>query len=175
MTFWYGPGSGSADPCLWLIDLDTDPDPAIFVIDLQGANKKLIFCLLLFEGTFTSFFKDKKSKRSHKTVEIKGGFSYYYCLMIEGSGSGSIPLTSGSGSGKSMWIRWIRIRNTANCSASGLHNWIKYLSIVRIWDKKLNIQEVFQKIELAHKNWESFLFSFDRTKLRWLFNQTTQL
>jgi hypothetical protein len=51
-----------------------DPDPAIFVIDLQGANKKLIekkiFCLLLFEGTFTSFFKDKKSKKSHKTVEI---------------------------------------------------------------------------------------------------------
>ncbi len=36
--------------------------------------------------------------------------------MIEGSGSGSIPLTSGSGSGrpKNMWIRWIRIwiRNT---------------------------------------------------------------
>jgi hypothetical protein len=36
--------------------------------------------------------------------------------MIEGSGSGSIPLTSGSGSGswrpKNMWVRWIRIRNT---------------------------------------------------------------
>jgi hypothetical protein len=53
-----------------------DPDPAIFVIDLQDANKKLIclkqfFCLLLFEDTFTSFFKDKKSKRSHKTVDIK--------------------------------------------------------------------------------------------------------
>jgi hypothetical protein len=30
---------GSADPCLWLMD----PDPAIFVTDLQGANKKLIF------------------------------------------------------------------------------------------------------------------------------------
>ncbi len=34
--------------------------------------------------------------------------------MIEGSGSGSIPLTNGSGSGfrrpKNMWIRWIRIR-----------------------------------------------------------------
>jgi hypothetical protein len=43
-----------------------DLDPAIFVIDLQDANKKRIkkkFCLLLFEGTFTSFFKDKKSKR----------------------------------------------------------------------------------------------------------------
>jgi hypothetical protein len=34
---------------------DPDPDPAIFVINLQDANKKLIkkkfFCLLLFEGT----------------------------------------------------------------------------------------------------------------------------
>jgi hypothetical protein len=53
-----------------------DPDPYFFIIDLQDANKKLIslkkfFCLLLFEGTFTSFFKSKRSKRSHKTVEIK--------------------------------------------------------------------------------------------------------
>jgi hypothetical protein len=47
-----------------------DPDPSIFIIDLQDANKKF-FCILLFEGTFTSFFKDKKSKGSHKTVEIK--------------------------------------------------------------------------------------------------------
>jgi hypothetical protein len=48
-----------------------DPDPAIFVIDLQDASKKLIsehnfFCLLLFEATFTSFFKDEKSKRVTK-------------------------------------------------------------------------------------------------------------
>jgi hypothetical protein len=53
-----------------------DPDPSFFIFDLQDANKKLIkkkkfFCILLSEGTFTSFFKDKKSKRSHKTVEIK--------------------------------------------------------------------------------------------------------
>jgi hypothetical protein len=52
-----------------------DPDPAIFAIDLQDANKKQIckkfFRLLLFEGTFTSFSKIKKSKRSHKTVVIK--------------------------------------------------------------------------------------------------------
>jgi hypothetical protein len=81
MAFWCGSWSG--DPCLWLIDSDANPDPAIFVIDLQDANKKLIlkkvvkivikkfFCLLLFAGTFTSFFKDKKSKRNHKTVGIK--------------------------------------------------------------------------------------------------------
>jgi hypothetical protein len=58
------------------MDPDADPNPFIFIIDLQDANKKLIFktkfsCILLFEGTFTSFFKDKKSKRRHKTVEIK--------------------------------------------------------------------------------------------------------
>ncbi len=50
MTFWCRSGfrSGHADPCLWLMDLDSDPDPdaysdpAIFVIDLQDSNKKLI-------------------------------------------------------------------------------------------------------------------------------------
>jgi hypothetical protein len=56
-------------------DTDADPDPSFFIIDLQDSKKKLItkkfFCILLFEGTFTSFFKDKKSKRSHKTVKIK--------------------------------------------------------------------------------------------------------
>jgi hypothetical protein len=33
--------------------------------------KKRFFCILHFEGTFTSFSKGQKSKRSHKTVEIK--------------------------------------------------------------------------------------------------------
>jgi hypothetical protein len=58
------------------------------------------FSFLLFEGTFTSFFKDKKSKRSHKTVKIK------VFLRIHTSGSGS-----GAKRFKNMWIR-IRIRNT---------------------------------------------------------------
>jgi hypothetical protein len=56
-------------------DPDADPDPAIFIIDLQDANKKQIFkikffCILPFEGTFTSIFKEKKSKRGHKIIEI---------------------------------------------------------------------------------------------------------
>jgi hypothetical protein len=47
------------------VDPDSDPDPGFFAIDLQDANEKLIFlkkfsCFLLFEGAFTSFFKDKK-------------------------------------------------------------------------------------------------------------------
>jgi hypothetical protein len=38
------------------------------------------------------------------------GFSYYICLMTEGSGSRA---RSGSGKSNNTWIRWIRIRNTA--------------------------------------------------------------
>jgi hypothetical protein len=60
-----------------------DPDPVIFVIDLQDANKKLfkqkIFCFLLFEGRFTSFFKDKKSERSNKTVGFKAFLNIFAC------------------------------------------------------------------------------------------------
>ncbi len=33
----------------------TDPDPALFVSDIQ------VFCSLLFEGTFISIVKDKNS------------------------------------------------------------------------------------------------------------------
>jgi hypothetical protein len=47
--------------------MDPDPyadaDPSIFKIDLQDANKKLlkkkVFLHITFEGTFTSFFKDR--------------------------------------------------------------------------------------------------------------------
>jgi hypothetical protein len=110
------------------MDPDADPDPAIFLIDLQDANKilmclfKRFFCLLLFEGAFTSF-----SKISQKafTKQYESRFSYYFCLVIEGSGpgagseSGSIPLTNGSGAGsrrpKNMWIR---IRNAASRDSS---------------------------------------------------------
>ncbi len=109
-------------------------DPAIFVIDLQDANNSQFFspkffCLFLFEGTFTSFFKDKKFLK--KSLNSRNqGFSYFFCLVIEGSrsgsGSGSIPLTDGSGSGsrrsKNMRIRWIRIRigNTDRDTTIGL-------------------------------------------------------
>jgi len=54
MTFWGGSGSGSSDPCFWLVD----PDPPIVVIDLQIIFNTIFFWLLLFEGTFTSFLKD---------------------------------------------------------------------------------------------------------------------
>ncbi len=56
-------------------DSDADPDPAISSLTFKTPTKNLFqkkcFCLLLYEGTFTSFFKDKKTKRSYKTVGIK--------------------------------------------------------------------------------------------------------
>jgi hypothetical protein len=36
-------------------------DPAIFVIDFQDVTKIFLLITVLSEGTFTSFFKDKKS------------------------------------------------------------------------------------------------------------------
>jgi hypothetical protein len=101
------------------MDPDSDPDPAIFVIDLQDASKKIIFNTIFSAHYFLKVHLDHFSKiKSQKESQNSRnqGFSYYLCMIIEGSGSGSIPLNIGAGSGsrrpKNMWIRWIRIRNT---------------------------------------------------------------
>jgi hypothetical protein len=68
VTFLCGPGS--ADPCLRLMD----PDPAIFVIYLQDANKKLVrkrFSAYYFLKVHLHQFSKIKAKRSHKTIGIK--------------------------------------------------------------------------------------------------------
>ncbi len=83
MTFWYKSEAGS---CYFRPLLSSRRQKNIFF---------LIFRLLLFDGTFTSFFKDKKLWRSHKTVGIKGFLRYYFCLIIEGSG---VPKTYRAGS-----------------------------------------------------------------------------
>jgi hypothetical protein len=75
-----------------------------------------IFSVYYFLKLHLHHFSKIKSQKESQDSRNQG-FFYYFCMMIEGSGSGSIPLTSGSGSGsgrpKNMWIRWIRIRNTA--------------------------------------------------------------
>ncbi len=99
----------------WIRIRIPDPDPAIFVIDLQHASKKLIFNTIFSAYYFlkVNLHHFSKIKGQKETQNIRNqGFSYYFCIMIEGSGS--IHLTSGSGSGswrpKNMWIQWIRIR-----------------------------------------------------------------
>jgi hypothetical protein len=57
-----------------------DPDPAIFVVGLQKANKKLMFL---------------------KKISAYYFLRYSTVHMIKGSGSGRPKI---------MWIRWIRIR-----------------------------------------------------------------
>ncbi len=75
----------------------------------QKTNFKKFFCKLLFEGTF---FKDKKSKRF--TNSRTQGFSYYFCLTIEGSGGSGF----GSGSAKLATVRFNRSR-IYECTISG--------------------------------------------------------
>ncbi len=92
MTFWYG--SGSADPCLWLMD----PDPAIFVIDLQDASKKLIFF-----NSFSDFQRKKVKKSIKKPVEMNVCLTIFAwthgsdesgsaTLITEGLNKGALPV-----------------------------------------------------------------------------------
>ncbi len=53
------------------MDPDPDADPAIFVIDLQDANKSSNL------NDFFALYK-KKSQSSRNQ-----GFSYYFCLVID--------------------------------------------------------------------------------------------
>jgi hypothetical protein len=81
-----------------------DPDPAIFVIILEDASKKLIFSAYYFLKLHLHQFSKIKSPKGVKNSSNQA-FSYYFCMMIEGSGSARL---------KNMLIRWIRIRNTDN-------------------------------------------------------------
>jgi hypothetical protein len=74
-----------------------DPDHALFVIGLQDARKKLIFehnffRLILLKVHLHHFSKIKSQKESQNSRNQ--GFSYYFCMLIEGSGR---P--------ENMWIR----------------------------------------------------------------------
>ncbi len=67
------------------------------VIDLQDADKKLFFSSAYYflKVYLHHISKIKVIKKSHNCRNQ--GFSYCFCLMIEGSGAGSVPLTNKSG------------------------------------------------------------------------------
>jgi hypothetical protein len=79
-----------------------DPDPAIFVIDLQDATKKQIIYFIFSAYYFLKihvhlYSKIKSQKESQNSWNQ--GFSYYFSMMIEGS---KRP--------KNMWIRILLVR-----------------------------------------------------------------
>ncbi len=82
LTFWYG--SGSSDPYIWL----TYPESGCGCGSGGPKNVRILRIRVRNTGTFTSFFKDKKVIKKSQNIRNKG-FSYYFCLMMEGSGAGS--------------------------------------------------------------------------------------
>ncbi len=70
------------------MDTDEDPDPAIYVIDLQDFNKKLIFKKAFLLITYflkvhlQHFSKIKVKKKSQN--RRNEGISYYFFLVTEG-------------------------------------------------------------------------------------------
>jgi hypothetical protein len=97
MTFWGGSGSGSADPCLWLMNPDFDPDPGpgsgswYFRRWPPRCQQKNFFNTIFSAYYFLKlhlhhFWKIKCQKVSQNSRNQ--GFSYYFCMMIKGSGSG---------------------------------------------------------------------------------------
>jgi hypothetical protein len=64
------------------------PDPSLIASHFEDGYRKIIiflqifFCLLLSVGTFTSVQVIKKSQNSRNQ-----GFSYFFSLLMEGSGS----------------------------------------------------------------------------------------
>jgi hypothetical protein len=63
------------------------------------ANEKLFFLRITYFLKVPIHLHHFSKIKSHKELTHKTGFSYYFCLMIEGSGSGFVDLTNGSRSG----------------------------------------------------------------------------
>ncbi len=116
-------------------------------------------------GTLVHLHHSSKIKSQKEvTRQQKSRFFYYFCLMMEGFGVGSVPLTNGSGGGsgrpKNKRIRWMRIRNTAykyvdylrseRPAAMLLNNWVNepHLTLVPVGQH----QQVRTAVLLLHNH-----------------------
>jgi hypothetical protein len=100
------------------MDPDLDPDPAIFVIGLQDANKKqkrilkkgFLFIRYVFK-LHLNHFQRKKVQTKSKNSRNQGFLIIFDERRIRiRSWAESVPLTNRSGSGRPKNM-WIRIRN----------------------------------------------------------------
>jgi hypothetical protein len=89
-----------------------DPDPAVFVIDLQDANKKTTFFQSFSACFFLKVHLHHFSKiKSHKEIKNSTNQVFFnFCSMIEGSGSRRLK-------NKRIWIR-----NTGSNSQANILN-----------------------------------------------------
>jgi hypothetical protein len=80
-----------------MLVLVPDPNPRIRtsdsripILQFSSVADKMLICLLLFDGAFTSVFHKvkKKSLNSRNLV-----LSYFFCMLMEGSGSDGRPKT----------------------------------------------------------------------------------
>ncbi len=91
----------------------------------------IFFCIFLCEVKFTSFFKDKNSQNGSNK-----GFSYFFCLMMEGSGPERAT---------NLCVP-IRIRNTV---LHNTYNWKKnFFAVFSAIDTKSNKTNTLQKIRI---------------------------
>ncbi len=95
--------------------VDVTPDPPIFSL-VTTFNTTAYYFLKLHLQHFPKIKSQKGSQNSRNQ-----GFSYYFCMLIEGSGR---P--------KNMWIRWIRIRihNTGMYTKELLLRWLKDFPLI---------------------------------------------
>ncbi len=84
LAFWFGSGCGpgSSDLYLWVTDPDADPGAQKRYGSYGSGSGFRSGCGFGTLGTFTFFFKEKKSKKLHNSRNQS--FSYYFCLMMEG-------------------------------------------------------------------------------------------
>jgi hypothetical protein len=66
-----------------------DPDPAVSVTELQDVNEKQFFSDYYFLKVHLHHVLKIKSHNEKTQKSRNQGFSYYFCLMIKESGSGS--------------------------------------------------------------------------------------
>ncbi len=79
----YGSGSGSTRQKVMVATVPVPvpvPQHWLTRCQLKRSSSSNFFCLLLFEGTFTSVIIDKKSRRGHEKVEIKVFLTFFACL-----------------------------------------------------------------------------------------------
>ncbi len=84
MTLWCGSGSGSGstDSCLWLMDPDPESRSCYFRHWPSRFQQKANFCI----KKNSAYYKIKGQKEPQNSRNQS--FSYYLCMMVEGSGTG---------------------------------------------------------------------------------------